>query len=270
MIHGLDPAHVALLCAAALCGGTVDAIAGGGGLITVPALLAAGLSPHQALGTNKGQSSFGSFAAIVRYGRAGLVDARLALLAFPLGFVGSALGSTLALHLRAAVLRPIVLALLVVVGFLFASGRLKPRERSGPVPRRTLLMATFAFAIGAYDGFFGPGTGTFIIAGYAALLHFPLTRATANAKVLNFASNVAALLFFARGGMILWGLAVPMAAAQILGGYLGAHLAIRRGDSLIRGVAVAVVLALVVWVALDVRPQETPRPGAHSIPGGHR
>src|SRR5512144_2928913 len=106
MIHGLDPAH--------------------------PALLAAGLSPHQALGTNKGQSSFGSFAAIVRYGRAGLVDGRLALLAFPLGFLGSALGSTLALHLRAGVLRPIVLALLVIVGFLFASGRLKPRERSGP------------------------------------------------------------------------------------------------------------------------------------------
>jgi uncharacterized membrane protein YfcA len=270
MTQGLSPGHVVLLCVAALCGGTVDAIAGGGGLITVPALLAAGLSPHQALGTNKGQSSFGSFAAILRYRHAGLVDGRLARIAFPLGFVGSALGTSLALRLAPGVLRPIVLALLVIVGFLFASGRLQPRERTGPVPKRDLLVAGFALAIGAYDGFFGPGTGTFIIAGYAALVHLPLTRATANAKVLNFASNVAALLFFARGGMILWGLAIPMAAAQLLGGFLGAHLAIRRGDRLIRGVAVAVVLALVVWVALDVRGHEAPRPGAHSMMGGHR
>jgi uncharacterized protein len=270
MIHGLPPEHVALLCLAAFCGGTVDAIAGGGGLITVPALLAAGLSPHQALGTNKGQSSFGSLAAIVRYRHAGLVDWKLAAVAFPIGFLGSALGSILALHLKPGVLRPIVLVLLVLVGFLFASGRLRPKERSGPVPKRTLLLGAFALAIGLYDGFFGPGAGTFIIAGYAALLHLPLTRATANAKVLNFASNVAALLFFARGGMILWGLAIPMAVAQLFGGYCGAHLAIRRGDALIRGVAVAVVLALVVWVALDVRVHEAPGSGAHSVPGGHR
>jgi len=270
MIHGLPPEHIALLCFAAFCGGAVDAIAGGGGLITVPALLAAGLSPHQALGTNKGQSSFGSFAAIVRYGREGLVDWKLAAIAFPLGFLGSALGATLALHLEPGVLRPIVLALLVLVGFLFASGRLHPRERSGPAPKRDLLVAAFALAIGLYDGFFGPGAGTFIVAGYAALLHLPLTRATANAKVLNFASNVAALLLFARGGMILWGLAIPMAAAQLGGGYCGAHLAIRRGDALIRGVAVAVVLALVLWIALDVPVRVASQSGAHSIPGGHR
>jgi len=270
MIHGLPPEHLALLCFAAFCGGAVDAIAGGGGLITVPALLAAGLSPHQALGTNKGQSSFGSFAAIVRYGREGLVDWKLGAIAFPLGFLGSALGATLALHLEPGVLRPIVLALLVVVGVLFASGRLHPRERSGPAPKRDLLVAAFALAIGLYDGFFGPGAGTFIVAGYAALLHLPLTRATANAKVLNFASNVAALLFFARGGMILWGLAIPMAAAQLVGGYCGAHIAIRRGDALIRGVAVAVVLALVLWIALDVPVRVASHSGAHSIPGGHR
>src|SRR5262245_23000188 len=100
MIHGLPPEHVALLCLAAFCGGTVDAIAGGVGLITLPALLAAGLSPHQALGTNKGQSSFGSFAAIIRYGREKFVDWKLAAIAFPLGFLGSALGAILALHLR--------------------------------------------------------------------------------------------------------------------------------------------------------------------------
>ena len=270
MIHGLPPEHVALLCLAAFCGGTVDAIAGGGGLITVPALLAAGLSPHQALGTNKGQSSFGSFAAIFRYARERLIDWKLAAVAFPLGFLGSALGAILALHLEPGVLRPIVLALLVVVGFVFASGRLRPKERTGPAPKIGFVVAAFALAIGLYDGFFGPGAGTFIIAGYAALLHLPLTRATANAKVLNFASNVAALLFFARGGMILWGLAIPMAAAQLLGGYCGAHLAIRRGDALIRGVAVAVVLALVLWVALDVPVRIAPGSGAHSTAGGHR
>ena len=249
----LSAAQVAVLCTAALCGGTVDAIAGGGGLITVPVLLAVGLPPHLALGTNKGQSTFGSFAAIVRYRHAGLIERKTARISFPLGIVGSASGAALALMLRPDVLRPIVIVLLLVVAFLIASGRLRPREGEAPPVghRAGLIVAAIALTLGAYDGFFGPGTGTFIIAAYATLIHMPLPRATAEAKVLNFGSNFAAMVMFARHGEILWGVALPMAAAQLLGGFLGAHLVVRRGDGLIRAMVLVVAIAVVAWIIKD-------------------
>jgi uncharacterized protein len=250
----LSAAQVAILCAAALCGGTVDAISGGGGLVTVPVLLAVGLPPHLALGTNKGQSTFGSFAAILRYRHAGLIDWKTARISFPLGIVGSLSGAALALMLRPEVLSPIVIALLLVVAVLVASGRLRPREGDvPPVGRRAgLIVAAIALTLGAYDGFFGPGTGTFIIAAYATLIHVPLPRATAEAKVLNFASNFAALAMFARHGEILWAVALPMAAAQLLGGFLGAHLVVRRGDGLIRPMVLVVAIAVVAWIIKGV------------------
>lgn len=244
---------MALLCGAAFCGGTVDAISGGGGLITVPALLAVGLPPHSVLGTNKGQSVFGSFAAIIRYRHAGMIDGKTARISFPLGIVGSVAGAGLALSVRPDVLRPIVLALLFLVALMIASGRFRPPEGVAPTSGRAgAAVAAIALVMGAYDGFFGPGTGTFIIALYVAFVHMPLSRATAEAKVLNFAANFAALAIFASRGAVIWTVAAPMAAAQLCGGFLGAHLAVRRGDKLIRGVVLVVVLALVGWIARDV------------------
>jgi len=239
----------------------VDAIAGGGGLITVPALLVAGLPPHAALGTNKGQALFGSSAAILRYRMAGLIDGKTARISVPLGFAGSIAGSGLALVLRPDVLRPVVLALLLVVAILMASGRLRPRERDGvpagereaaPPAHVGILVAALAIVFGAYDGFFGPGVGTFIIAAFAGLLHRSLARATADAKVLNLASNTAAAMMFASRGAVLWAIAVPMAATQVVGGFFGAHLAVRRGEGLIRAVVLVVVAALVFWLLKDM------------------
>jgi len=231
----------------------VDAIAGGGGLITVPALLLAGLPPHAALGTNKGQSVFGSSAAIVRYRMAGLIDGKTATVSVPLGFVGSIAGAALALVLRPEVLRPIVLVLLVVVAALLASGRLRPREAgAGPSANAPLIVAAIALVLGAYDGFFGPGVGTFIIAAFVAFLHRPLPRATADAKVLNLASNCAAVVMFASRGSVLWAVALPMAATQVLGGFFGAHLVVRRGEGFIRAVVLVVVAALVLWLLKDM------------------
>jgi uncharacterized membrane protein YfcA len=254
MTMELSAAQLALLCAAALLGGTVDAISGGGGLITVPVLLAVGLPPHLALGTNKGQSTFGSFAAILRYRHAGLIDGKTARISFPLGVVGSVAGAALALALKPELLSPIVIVLLLLVAVLIASGRLRPREgATAPAGRRAgIIVAAIAVALGAYDGFFGPGTGTFIIAAYAMWVHVPLARATAEAKVLNFASNFAAMVMFARNGEILWGVALPMAAAQLVGGFLGAHLVVRRGERLIRAMVVVVAIAVVAWIVKDV------------------
>lgn len=251
--------QVVLLCGAAFCAGTIDAIAGGGGLITLPALLAAGLPPHEALGTNKGQSVFGSLAATLRYRHAGLLDGATTRVAFPLGFLGSVAGAVLALWIRPDVLRPIVLALLIVVAGVIASGRLRPREGMATTVGHTGAIAVIALVLGAYDGFFGPGAGTFMLAAYVAFAHRPVRYAAANGRVLNFAANLAAMLMFAREGMVLWSVSLPMAACQLLGGFLGAHLAVRRGEGLIRGVVLVVVIALVVWLLNDIQSHSVAR-----------
>ena len=239
----LPVARLALLVLAALIAGAVDAIAGGGGLICLPALLAMGLPPHAALGTNKGQAFWGVAAALATYGRHGQVDRRQAVWSFPLGLAGSFAGAAAALSVPAAVLRPVVLCLLVgAAGFLLLR---QPRAEPGGATheRRRRVAALLSLVIGGYDGFFGPGTGTFLIVGFV-LCGASLPEATADAKVVNFASNLAAVIVFGLRRQILLGLALPMGAAQIVGGVLGARLAIRRGDRLIRLVTVAMALAV--------------------------
>jgi uncharacterized membrane protein YfcA len=248
-------AEIAVLAAVALAAGTIDAVAGGGGLLTVPALLAAGLPPHLALGTNKGQSVFGSFAATLRFGHSGLVDPRRARVGFPLAVVGSFAGAALVLAIPPATLRPVVIVLLAAVALFVGLRRASPpRLVDAPRPRGELAIAgAAALAIGAYDGFFGPGTGTFLIVAYVGLLGDGLAHASAAAKVVNFGSNLAAMLLFAARGTVVWRLALPMAAAQLAGGWLGAHLAVRRGDALVRRAVVGVALAAAAKLAWDMR-----------------
>jgi uncharacterized membrane protein YfcA len=242
---------VLALSSVAFAAGFIDAVAGGGGLLTVPAILAAGVLPHAALATNKGQSVFGSGAALVAFARRGTVDRSLAWLTFPLGFVGSLAGAQLVLLLSPATLRPLVLVLLpLAAGALFLK---RPVDGTEPPQRRLLRAGVLAASIGAYDGFFGPGTGTFLVVGFAALLHSSPLAATADAKVVNFASNLAALALFAAHGVVIWQLSLPMGAAQLLGGYAGAHAAVRGGDRLVRLAVVCVVLALMIKLALDLR-----------------
>ena len=247
----LAPATIALLSLAALAAGLVDAIAGGGGLVTVPALLAAGLPPALALGTNKGQSVFGSGAALLRFSRAGLVDGRVARATFPAGLLGSLGGAALVLLVPPGALRPIVLALLVVVAVVLA---LRPAAPAPGAARRrpAWVAAAIALAIGAYDGFFGPGTGTFLIFAFVVFLGARMQEASADAKVVNFASNLAALALFASRGLVVWPVALPMAAGQFAGGTIGAHLAVRGGDRVVRWVVLLVVAALVVKLGADL------------------
>ena len=249
----LSALHLALLAAAAFVAGTVDAIAGGGGLITLPALLAAGLPPQLALGTNKGQSVFGSGASLLRFARAGLVDPARAKIAFPCGLAGSLAGAFALTLVSPAALRPVVLALLVFAALAVGLRRGPPRVEAR-VPARLAGLATAAIAlvIGAYDGFFGPGTGTFLIVAFTSLLGDSLRRASGEAKVVNFASNLAAMALLGSRGLVVWEIALSMAAAQAAGGFLGAHLAVRGGDVLVRRVVLLVVLALVVKLARDL------------------
>ncbi|HYQ90171.1 MAG TPA: TSUP family transporter [Candidatus Binatia bacterium] len=252
-MHPLALPTLLALIAAAFFAGAVDAIGGGGGLIMVPALLAAGLPPQLALGTNKGQSVFGSLTALIRFARGGLVDGRVARVTFPAAFLGALGGSALVLVLKPEVLRPVVLVLLVAAAVLVTV--MRPRSSEGARPARAGVLpiaGTIAVLVGAYDGFFGPGSGTFYIAGFVGLLGLSMARASADAKVANFASNLAAAALFAQRGVIVWAIALPLAGGQILGGFLGAHLAVRRGDRLVRAVVLAVVLALVLKVGRDL------------------
>ncbi|NPC75537.1 TSUP family transporter [Corallococcus exiguus] len=247
--------QLVLLCVAALSAGFVDAIAGGGGLISLPALLAAGLPAHVALGTNKGQSVFGSGAAMVRFARAGLVDWKLARATFPFGLMGAFGGAALVLLLKPEVLKPLVLVLLIAVA-VFLAFRRTPPKRDGvepsPRPRAQAIGALIALCLGTYDGFFGPGTGTFLIVAFSSLLGHGLARASADAKVVNFASNLASVTLFTLKGVVLWKVALPMAAAQFTGAWLGAHVAVKGGDRVVRVVVLGVVAALVLKLGYDV------------------
>lgn len=255
----LDPLVVAGLAGAAFAAGFVDAIAGGGGILTVPALLAAGLDPHVVLGTNKGQSVFGAAASVTTFFRKAALDKERIRWTFPAGFFGSLAGAGLVLQVRPEPLRPIVLGLLVAAAVLLvALGRKRRRLEAGetgarPAPTHSPgVWLALSLGIGAYDGFFGPGTGSFLIVGFMALCGDDALRASGNAKIVNFASNLAAVILFSARGIPIWEIAMPMALANVLGATLGARLAIKKGAGLVRAITIAVVLVLIVKIVRDM------------------
>lgn len=230
--------------------GLVDAIAGGGGLLTVPSLwlLAPGLDAQQLLGTNKGQGVFGTATSLHRFANSPLLDRRRARASFPPALIGAALGVLLVSRIQPDVLRPVVMILLAMAAVLVIIQR-PPHVQLESRPRPAWMAAIVGFGLAGYDGFFGPGTGTFLILACTYLWRDPLDAASANAKVVNFASNLASMATFAMLGLIVWKYALPMAAGQIIGGYAGAHLTIRVGRNLVRYVVVAVSLGLIAWLA---------------------
>jgi hypothetical protein len=249
----LSAGLTALLVAAAFAGGLVDAIAGGGGLVSLPALLAAGLPPQIAIGTNKGQAVFGAITSATAFWRRRSLDRDRAPLGFAAGFVGSLLGARGMLAIPLAPLRGIVMALLVVAAVVVLARRnVVPRPHTLSTAEARAALVGIALGLGAYDGFFGPGTGAMLVVAFATVFGDSLTRASGNAKIVNLASNLAAFTMFAARGTILWRLALPMAAANALGAATGAHLAVRNGDRLVRGVVLVVVLAVVVKLAVDL------------------
>ncbi len=239
----LDGVWLALF-ALAILAGWVDSIAGGGGLITIPALMWAGLSPAQSLATNKLQASFGSATATLNYARHGLVDFRGQRLAVLCAFIGSACGTVSVQHIPPSYLQTALPLLLIgfALYFLFAPA-LTDEDRQQRISHPQFALSA-GFAIGFYDGFFGPGTGAFYTMAYVELVGFGLPRAIANTKLLNFTSNLASLLVFALSGHIVWLLGFLMGIGQMLGSYLGSHMAIKHGSKLIRPLLVTVSLLM--------------------------
>jgi uncharacterized membrane protein YfcA len=193
---------------------------------------------------------WGSGAALVTFWRAKAIDRRQAAWTFPLGLVGSALGAQLVMLIDKESLRPVVIVMLIAAAALLVIK--KPPPTGQLVAHYLGIACALAFAIGVYDGFFGPGTGTFLIVGFVALCGKSMTAATADAKVVNFASNLAALAAFAYEGSVIWELALPMAGGQLLGGVLGARLALKGGARLIRIAVLVVSGALVIRLALEI------------------
>lgn len=241
----------ALLVLAAFLAGFIDAIAGGGGLVTVPALLIGGVDPLTALGTNKLQSLFGSGSASVAYAAKGHVDLRRLLPTAALACLGSLGGALLALVLSTAILQRLLPFLLIAVAVYFA---VKPGLSDREAERR-LSPALFAAVpvplIGAYDGLFGPGAGSFYMLAFVTLAGFGVLKATAHTKLLNFASNAGAFAVFALSGRIAWGLGLAMGLAQFFGARVGALFAMRFGAALIRPLLVVVCLALAAKLLLS-------------------
>jgi len=239
----IDPWIYAALTATAVLTGFIDAIAGGGGLIMMPALLFAGVPPIQALGTNKLQSMFGTSIAFRNFAGKGLVDWREHKGTIALVFAGASIGVIAVQAIDPGALRLIIPLLLIAVAlYVIASPRMSDEDAHQRLGARGY--GPIAGLIGAYDGFFGPGTGSFFTASLVGLRGLGLTRATALTKLLNLTSNVASVIFFALGGKILWLLGLSMAAGAMLGGWLGSHTAMRFGARVIRPLLVTLSIAL--------------------------
>jgi uncharacterized membrane protein YfcA len=226
-------AHAVML-AAGLLSGFIDSIAGGGGLITVPALLAVGLPPHFALGTNKLASTMGVLTALARYRHGGLVRLRDWLPAIVCTAAGAVTGTLCIQQLDASFLGWLVPSLLVaILAFTLVSPRLGDVVTRARVPRRPFQVMT-GTVLGFHDGFFGPGTGAFWAVALVTLLGLDLRRATAATKVMNATSNVAALTFFLLGGKVVLTLGLTMGLGQMVGATLGSHQVMRRTPGFVR------------------------------------
>ena len=244
---------VAFLCLAGFLAAAVDAIAGGGGLISLPALLLAGIPPHFALGTNKFAATTGTFNSAMVYARSKKTYMPLLKYQMPCTLAGTALGVWTVLQINSDFLNKIVLFLILFVGiYTIMHKNLGMENRFTKLTSiNTITGCLFAFALGFYDGFFGPGTGSFLIFLFIAVYRFDFVVASANAKVLNFISNITSLVLFAFSGNILYHYAVPMALFMVLGSHVGTKLALKKGAKLVK--PIFVTMSLLVAIKLIIQ-----------------
>ncbi|QDB78085.1 sulfite exporter TauE/SafE family protein [Georgenia wutianyii] len=251
----LDVLTLVLLLLAALTAGWVDAVVGGGGLIQLPALLLVpGISPVEALATNKVGSIMGTSVSSLTYYRRVGPDLRTAAPMALAALAGAVGGAALAAQIPAELFTPIILVVLVAVAAWTIA---RPRIGAQTDLRWTgrghhLAAAGLGLVIGAYDGLLGPGTGTFLVISLVSVLGYAFLPATALAKIVNFATNLGALIFFVPYGAVLWGLGLALGLANLTGGYIGARMAVAKGSGFIRVVFLVVVLALITRLGWDV------------------
>jgi uncharacterized protein len=239
---------IILLCVAGFAAAFVDSIAGGGGLISLPALLLAGVPPHLSLGTNKFASTCASFTSSIKYAKSGNVNFKLAKYLVPCTLIGAIAGVSAVLKMSQDFLYPFVLVLVLSVGVysLFSKSIGKEDNFTGLTRKNVTLGCILAFVLGFYDGFFGPGTGSFLIFGLIKIFHFDFLKAGGNARILNFTSNIASLVVFAISGKIMYLYGIPCAIAMIFGARLGTIFALNHGTKLIKPIFVTMSLCVAI------------------------
>lgn len=232
----------------------VDSIAGGGGMISIPAYFLVGFPPHFTLGTNKFSSTSGSLVSSINFAKSGKTDKDILKVVLPFTLIGAVIGVKTVLYLDPGLLEPVVLILLLGVGLnsIFSKKLGMEDNFTGITKKNLILGAILGFAMGFYDGFFGPGTGSLIIFGLIKIYGFDYVRASGNAKVMNFISNVSSLVMFALNKKIYYLMGIPMGLAMILGAYTGSKLAIKEGAKFVRPIFVLITLAVAVKIFYEM------------------
>lgn len=243
-----------IICPLVFAASLLDAVAGGGGLISLPAYLIAGLPPHNAIATNKLSSSIGTVASTARFIKNKFVDWPTAIPSAALAVLGSIAGAKLVLAIEEDVIRYIMLALVPVLAFVVLRKRESGEESLLPVNRKQqfLIICLFALVVGMYDGFYGPGTGTFLLIAYTQLARLPLRLTAGNVKIANLSSNIGSLVVFLLNGQAVVPLGLIAAVFALSGHFLGAGLLLKNGGKIVKPFVLTVLGLLFVRLIYDL------------------
>ncbi|MCY0875537.1 MAG: TSUP family transporter [Firmicutes bacterium] len=254
MFHGVGlPLLVAVFLVSGFVAGFFDSVVGGSGVITLPTLLWAGMEPHFALGTNKFAGTAASSISSFNYIRSGNLYWPLLIVMIPFTFIGALIGADTVLAVNQHYLKLIIFIAIVLIALLtlWKKDMGKVNRFAGMRTRTSVLAAVIALALGFYDGFIGPGTGSFLLFVFLTVFRFDFITAAGNGRVLNFTSNVAALGLFAIRGKVLYLLGLPMAAGMMVGAQIGSQYAVKRGATFIRPLFIGVAIVLSIRMGLD-------------------
>lgn len=240
-----------IVCPLVFLAGLVDSIAGGGGLISLPAYLIAGVPPHMALGTNKLGSSMGTTISTIRFAKNGYIHGKIAVCSAVMALIGSALGANLTLLINEKVIKHLMMVVLPVVAYyVLRNKNIGDESLVGTIPERKVFLISLvaAFAIGAYDGFYGPGTGTFLILILTGAARMGMKQAAGITKVINLSANVAALITFIINGKVLYPLGLAAGVFCIAGHYIGSGMVVSNGQKVVRPVVLVVLAILFIKI----------------------
>lgn len=240
-----------IVCPLLFLAGLIDAIGGGGGLISLPAYLLAGLPVHQAIATNKLSSSAGTSLATFRFIKNKLINFKLAVPAVIAAIIGSSIGAHISMRIDGKIMEYILFFVLPVSAFIVLNKKLFSDTGSDTITldTRTYLTATVAaFIVGMYDGFYGPGTGTFLIIAFTVFAKLSVGTANAQAKVINLTTNITSLIIFICNGQVLFSLGIVAAVCNMIGGYIGAGLVMSKGSKIVKPIIIFVLFLLLLKI----------------------
>jgi len=245
--------QLAIACPLIFIAGFIDSIAGGGGLISLPAFYAVGLPPHLAIGTNKFANCWGTLSATIQYLRGGFVKKSIIPVSVVMALIGAFFGARIVLYMSEGAVRAVMLVLIPVIAVITVLKKdfLSPKEPVEAPKHEQLLTAACALVIGLYDGFFGPGTGTFLMLAFMGIIKLDAVTACGNTKVVNLCSNLMAVAVFTLGGKVFYALAIPCAISSIAGNMVGSRLTMKNGAKISRPVMLVVVGLLLITLGKD-------------------